>query len=207
VYAGIQLQHEREYRAVSNLEKQLAYFHSTKFREARRRLAVERVNDVGNLLMLDTSDPPLAAFEVLDFYEHLGLLVKKRHLELYDVWHTFYEWVQPVYADMRKALEDPENEWADHYSDLRRMMHGMDSIQQQRMQRRQRQHVKLWSDERIGEHYQYELQSTGEYVPARRTRRLSRRKDQTPIADLPLEEIAIEAAAEGELKTDGSIAK
>lgn len=182
-YAGVQLRHERQYRAVSNLEKQLAYFHSTKFREARRRLAQERLNDRGELLALVSSEPPLAAFEVLDFYEHLGLLIKKGHLEIYDVWHTFYEWAQPVYADMRRILEDRSNEWADHYSDLRRIMHGMDRIQRDRMRKRRDQHVKLWSDDRICEHYQYELEATGEYVPARRSRRLSRRRDQTPIAE------------------------
>ena len=188
-YAGVQLKHERQYRAVTNLEKQLAFFHSGKFREARRRLAAERLNDARDLLALDSADPPLAAFEVLDFYEHLGLLVKKRHLELYDVWHTFYEWVQPVYADLRVVLEGKDSEWADHYSDLRRMMHGMDRIQQQRMRRRGAAHGKLWSDERICEHYSYELETTGEYVPARRTRGLSRRLDQTPMAEKAIEEI------------------
>ncbi len=187
VYAGIQLKHEREYRAVSNLEKQLAFFHSTKFREARRRLAAERLNEQGNLLALNIEDPPTAAFEVLDFYEHLGLLVKKRHLELYDVWHTFYEWAQPVYADFRNVLENRENEWANHYSDFRRMMHGMDRIQQHRMRRQEGDHGRLWSDDRICEHYQYELETTGEYVPARRTHRLSKRRNQTPVAELNME--------------------
>ncbi len=187
IYAGVQLRHERQYRAVSNLEKQLAFFHSSKFREARRRLAVERLNERGDLLALSADDPPTAAFEVLDFYEHLGLLVKKSHLELYDVWHTFYEWIQPVYADLRSILEDKSNSWSDHYSDLRRMMHGMDRIQQQRMRRREGDHGRLWSDARICEHYQYELEAAEGYVPARRSHRLSRRRDQTPIADLTLE--------------------
>jgi len=185
-YAGVQLRHERQYRSVSNLEKQLAFFHSSKFREARRRLAQERLNENGDLLALNTAEPPIAAFEVLDFYEHLGLLAKKGHLDLYDVWHTFYEWIQPVYADLRKVLEDESTEWADHYSDLRRMMHSMDRIQQARMRRKRGQHVKLWSDDRICDHYQYELEATGEYVPARRTQRLSRRRDQTPIAETVL---------------------
>ena len=192
-YASVQIRHERQYRAVSNLEKQLAFFHSTKFREARRRLAAERLNENHDLLALNAEDPPLAVFEVLDFYEHLGLLVKKRHLELYDVWHTFYEWAQPVYADMRAVLENEGNEWADSYSDFRRMMHGMDRIQQSRMRKRRLAHGRLWSDDRICEHYSYELETTGEYVPARRSRRLSRRQDQTPMA-----EMKIEAAAQTE---------
>ncbi len=192
-YAGVQLRHERQYRSVTNLEKQLGFFHSSKFREARRRLAAERLNENQDLLALDSEDPPIAAFEVLDFYEHLGLLVKKRHLDLYDVWHTFYEWAQPVYADFRMVLEGAESDWADHYSDFRRMMHGMDRIQQARMRGRGAQHGKLWSDDRICEHYSYELETTGEYVPARRSRRLSRRRDQKPVAEGAIDDMRGEA--------------
>ncbi len=197
-YAGVQLRYERQYRAVSNLEKQLAFFHSSKFREARRRLAAERLNEDHDLLSLNLSEPPTAAFEVLDFYEHLGLLVKKRHLDLYDVWHTFYEWSQPVYADMRAVLESGENEWADHYSDFRRMMHGMDRIQQSRMKKRGSAHGRLWSDDRICEHYSYELEAAGDYVPVRRSRRLSRRQDQTPVADLQIEASSVPEPTEVE---------
>ncbi len=166
IYAGLQLRHEREYRAVTNLEKQLEFFHSAKFVEARRLLARERLDSTGNVLPLEQDDPPVSVFAVLDFYEHLGLLVKKGHLELYDVWHTFYEWVQPVYADMCGSLEDRTLEWTGHYSDLRRLVKGMDAIQRSRM-RRKSQHGRLWSPERIAEHYQYELESQGENVPRR----------------------------------------
>ena len=147
------------------------------------------MNENQDLLALDVANPPVAAFEVLDFYEHLGLLVKKRHLELYDVWHTFYEWAQPVYADLRAVLEGSENEWSDHYSDFRRMMHGMDRIQQLRMRKRGAEHGKLWSDDRICEHYSYELETVGDYVPARRSRRLSRRREQTPVAESTIDEL------------------
>ncbi len=42
-YAGLQLKHEREYRSVANLEKQLAYFLGAAFTGARRRLALPRL--------------------------------------------------------------------------------------------------------------------------------------------------------------------
>ena len=186
IYAALQLRHEREYRAVTNLEKQLEFFHSDKFRESRRRLARERMTELKQLLALDKENPPISAFEVLDFYEHLGLLVKKGHLEMYDVWHTFYEWIQPVYADFRSLLEDRGSEWADQYSDLRHLMHAMDRVQQHRMRRKRLEHGKLWSDDRIGEHYSYEIDATSEYTPRRRGRGLSRRRDQTPVAETPV---------------------
>src|ERR1700712_5667981 len=77
-YAGLQLSTERKYRSVSNLEKQLTFFLGEPFALARKNLAHDRVNEAG-LVPWDLSEPPVAAFEVLDFYEHLGLLVKKGH--------------------------------------------------------------------------------------------------------------------------------
>src|SRR5580692_5420127 len=97
-YAGLQLRHERQYRSVANLEKQLSFFLSDSFVAARRRLAQARLDLTGDdakLQAWELDSPPVTAFEVLDFYEHLALLVKKGHLDIYDVWHTFYEWAQP----------------------------------------------------------------------------------------------------------------
>jgi hypothetical protein len=170
-YAGLQLRHEREYRAVSNLEKQLAFFHSDKFVTARRTLAQARVDPQGELLALDINDPPVSAFEVLDFYEHLGLLIKKGHLETYDVWHTFYEWVQPVYADLRQITESKDSPWSDHYTDLRSLVHDMDAIQKDRMRKQKSSQYKLWSRDRIAEHYRYEIEASGSSSSMRRLRR------------------------------------
>ena len=84
----------------------------------------------------ELDEPPVSAFEVLDFYEHVGLLVKKGHLDVYDCWHTFYEWAQPVYVDMQSVIESPESAYCDHYGDLRKLMRAMDDIQLERMHER-----------------------------------------------------------------------
>ena len=160
-YAGLQLRHERGYRSVANLERQLSFFLSESFLRARQRLAQDRLDETGKLSPLDRTSPPASALEVLDFYEHLGLLVKKGHLDVYDVWHTFYEWAQPVYADMRLLVEGDGTMYADHYSDLRRLMLAMDRIQQKRMETQRTDHWTLWTPERIVEHYQYELEAGG----------------------------------------------
>ena len=138
-YAGLQLRHEREYRSVANLEKQLGFFLSDGFLAARRKLAVDRM-DGDELKPWNKDEPPVSVFEVLDFYEHLGLLVKKGHLNIYDVWHTFYEWAQPVYVDLRLLIEDEESAYSDHYSDLRKLMRAMDEIQLGRMHAKNANH-------------------------------------------------------------------
>jgi hypothetical protein len=170
-YAGLQLRHEREYRSVSNLEKQLTFFLSENFVAARRRLAHARLDlstDEPKLHAWDLDTPPVSVFEVLDFYEHLSLLVKKGHLDVYDVWHTFYEWAQPVYVDLQALIESPDSMYADHYSDLRKLMRQMDEIQLKRMHEKKANHWALWTPDRILEHYRYELESGGR---PRRSRR------------------------------------
>ena len=177
-YAGLQLRHEREYRSVANLEKQLSFFLSDGFVGARRRLAQARLDEEYHSSLVDweLDSPPVSAFEVLDFYEHLSLLVKKGHLDLYDVWHTFYEWAQPVYVDMQPLIESPESSYADHYNDLQRMMRRMDEIQLARMEKQKANHWALWTPDRIIEHYRYELEAGG------RPRRLRRNRETTVTA-------------------------
>ena len=190
-YAGLQLQHEREYRWVSNLEKQLSFFLSDNFVGARRRLAQARLDLTGGLPALqawELESPPVSVFEVLDFYEHLALLVKKRHLDVYDVWHTFYEWAQPVYVDMQALIESPDSMYADHYDDLQRLMRRMDEIQLKRMHAKNANHWALWTPDRIIDHYRYELESGGR---PRRSRRAAAREvarevvKEIQLADAP----------------------
>ena len=181
-YAGLQLRHEREYRSVANLEKQLSFFLSENFVAARRRLAVARLDlarDETTLNAWELDSPPVSAFEVLDFYEHLALLVKKGHLDLYDVWHTFYEWAQPVYVDMQPLIESGDSMYADHYDDLQRMMRKMDEIQLRRMHAKNANHWALWTPDRIIEHYKYELESGGR---PRRSRRAEARAVAREVA-------------------------
>jgi len=170
-YAGLQLRHERQYRSVANLEKQLGFFLSDNFVGARRRLAQARLDVTAGEAKLqpwELDAPPVSVFEVLDFYEHLALLVKKKHLDIYDVWHTFYEWAQPVYVDMQALIESNDSMYSDHYNDLQRMMRSMDEIQLKRMHQQNANHWALWTPDRIIEHYKYELESGGR---PRRSRR------------------------------------
>ena len=188
-YAGLQLKHERDYRSVANLEKQLGFFLSDNFVQARRRLAQARLDLTGDEAKLhpwELDSPPVSVFEVLDFYEHLALLVKKNHLDIYDVWHTFYEWAQPVYVDLQPLIEAPESMYADHYNDLQRMMRRMDEIQLQRMHQQNANHWSLWTPDRIIDHYKYELESGGR---PRRSRRAAAKELAKEVASEVAKEI------------------
>jgi hypothetical protein len=197
-YAGLQLRHERQYRSVENLEKQLSFFLSDNFVAARRRLAQARLDLAGSeatLQVWELDSPPVSAFEILDFYEHLALLVKKGHLDIYDVWHTFYEWAQPVYVDMQAMIESPDSMYADHYDDLQRMMRRMDAIQIERMHRKNANHWALWTPDRIIDHYKYELESGGR---PRRSRRAAAREVAREVVK-EIQQTAPESVPAGEI--------
>jgi hypothetical protein len=190
---------------VANLEKQLAFFLSDSFVGARRRLAQSRLDLTGGeakLQLWELEQPPVTVFEVLDFYEHLALLVKKGHLELYDVWHTFYEWAQPVYVDMQPLIESPESMYADHYDDLQAMMRRMDELQLKRMHEKNANHWALWTPDRIIEHYRYELESGGR--PGRSRRRAVREVARELVREIQQAEPAIVSGAgvEAEARLD-----
>ncbi len=120
---------------------------------------------------LDPHDPPVSALEVLDFYEHLGLLVKKGHLDVYDTWHAFYEWAQPVYVDMQPLIECTDGPYLDHYSEMRKLMRRMDDIELRRMHARNANHWALFTPDRVLDYYKYELQAGGTGIRARRRTR------------------------------------
>ena len=202
-YAGLQLRHERQYRAVDNLEKQLNFFLSDNFVGSRRRLAQARLDVNGmdpKLQAWELDSPPISAFEILDFYEHLALLVKKGHLELYDVWHTFYEWAQPVYVDMQQLIESPDSMYADHYNDLQRMMRRMDEIQLRRMHKQNANHWALWTPERIIEHYKYELESGGR--PGRSRRAVARVVAREVMKEI--QQVGLPERPEGAAEAEGT---
>ena len=182
-YAAVQLRHERGYRAVDNLEKQLSFFLGETYLGARKRLAAERT-DRKELLPWDPEEPPVAALEVLDFYEHLGLLVKKGHLDVYDVWHTFYEWAQPVYVDLKPLIEAQDGPFMDHYADLQALMRTMDDIQLKQMHAKNANHWALFTQDRILDYYRYELDAgrpSRRFQRAHAKRRAAERAAETPI--------------------------
>ena len=108
-------------------------------------------------------------------------------MELYDVWHTFYEWVQPVYVDMQPLIESPDSMYSVHYNDLQRMMRRMDEIQLRRMHKQNANHWALWTPERIIEHYRYELESGGR--PRRSQRAEARVVAREVVKEIQLAEL------------------
>ncbi len=104
LFTAWQLAAFRKQSKLDNLERILEWFESTHFKELRRNLAEARLTVGGKLRHLDLDDPPTTAYEILDFFEHIGFLVKKHHLDDYDVWHSFSGWISAANCDFKELI-------------------------------------------------------------------------------------------------------
>ena len=103
--AAKQINIQRELARIDNLEKQLFFFESEPFTRVKPALASARTQANG-YIPLGVDDPPASMYESLNFFEHVGLLVKLGHLRARDVWHTFAYWAVPLYYDSRRLIEE-----------------------------------------------------------------------------------------------------
>lgn len=110
IFAWRQLVNERKQRQVENLEHQLDTWEGQRYRSLRSGLASKRLRG-DSLRHLDPSDPPDQAYDILDFFEHLAVLVKHGNLSAFDVWHAFGPWIGAIWSDLRGmvALEQQDS--------------------------------------------------------------------------------------------------
>jgi len=118
-FAYRQIENERAYRRIDNLEAQIDRFDREPIAGHRKKLAEARLDaSRTRLRILDVDDPPTSAYEVLNFFEHIAFLVEKGHLNIYDVWHSFGYWARATYYDFRSLIEYEQREDPSTYCDF-----------------------------------------------------------------------------------------
>jgi len=125
-----QIETQRELARIDNLEKQLVFFESAGFQRVRRALAASRTME-GHFVKVNTDDPPASLYEILNFFEHLGFLVRLEHLRKRDVWHTFAYWAVPVYLDAREVIALEQFDDPSFYDDFVWLIKEMQNIERQ----------------------------------------------------------------------------
>jgi hypothetical protein len=117
LFAWRQITLQRRQSRLENLERIIEWYDDEKLREFRRRLAESRLDENECLRFLDV-DTYNDADEVLDFFEHVAFLVRKRHLDLYDVWHSFHLWIAIYVSDFKELIEAAQLEDPGTFADL-----------------------------------------------------------------------------------------
>jgi len=127
----VQLRNQRELARIDNLEHQMDYFDGPDFLKQRQALAKQRLGQ-GKLRTLKDDDPPTELYRVLDFFEHIGFLVRKHHLHAYDVWHSFGGWAVPTFYDARRVIEYEQSDDPTFYDDFVWLMRKLEEIERKR---------------------------------------------------------------------------
>jgi hypothetical protein len=106
IFAWVQINSERAYRRVDNLERELEKFDSGRYASARKALAKNRLADRERYQPMSSDTAPGAAYEILNFFEHLALLAKSGHLEVRAIWHTFGWWILMMNFDLNPLVRE-----------------------------------------------------------------------------------------------------
>ena len=72
---------------------------------------------------------PSELYQILDFFETVGLLVRRGYLDASDVWSTFGYTVIILFADSRELVRDLQQEDPTSYSDFRLLADTMRKIE------------------------------------------------------------------------------
>ncbi|SRR5579883_184166 len=173
VFTVVQILIQRGLAKITNLEKQIDSFDSSEFLGYRKELAKQRLGQ-GRLKVLRDDDAPSELYKVLDFFEHVGFLVRKRHLRAYDVWHSFGAWAVPTYYDARRVIEYQQYDDPTFYDDFVWLIRKVEKISQKKTGK-----LEIPSDDDI---YNYYLDEFGGKLPSRRNRKGSKQSSsERPI--------------------------
>lgn len=183
IFVWLQLRADRRQKRVENLERQIEIFEGDRFRKARAKLASDRLNG-GDLRWLDPGDPPYGAYEILDFFEHVALLVREKNLSAFGVWHTFGTWIGAVWSDFKTVVAVGQVDDPATYCDFKWLVEKLRKIE-----RKHRDQGGMDYDEAdLESHYTYE-KTVSESPALRARRRVKRKKLDKPTANLAENEL------------------
>jgi hypothetical protein len=78
---------------------------------------------------LKNEEDPYELYPMLDFFETVGLLVRRGYLDESDVWNTFSYPVFVLYADARPALEQQQRDDPTTYADFTSLVERLQRIE------------------------------------------------------------------------------
>lgn len=162
IYAKSQLKQAREADRVQHLLRFVELFETEPLVSNRKGMAAKRLKDVREPPELDN---------ILNFFETIGMLVKRGYLDEHDVWSSFSYWMFNIFADARESIEQEQKEDPTFYSDFSALMKRMSNIEAAEHGLADRP-----SQEEIKEFWQYELELTSGLPAARRRPRRSAKK-------------------------------
>jgi hypothetical protein len=122
IYAHWQLKQSRESEKVKHLIEFVQEFEREPMAHYRKTVAEKRLRG--------TPYPPEAQ-KILDFFETIGLLVRRGYLDEQDVWSSFGYWMFNIYADFRDDIEQEQRVDKNYYGDSCDLLKRLHEIEQE----------------------------------------------------------------------------
>jgi hypothetical protein len=122
IYAWKQLKQFREAARVQHLVRLVEQFENPPLVNIRKSLADKRLRG--------TAEPPELE-NLLNFFETIGLLVRRGHLDASDVWSSFSYWMFNVFADFRGVIEEEQKDDPTYYSDFSELIERLRLIEKE----------------------------------------------------------------------------
>jgi len=108
-YAARQLNQSRDLAKVQHLLDFVKQFNAEPMIRLRKSVAEQRLRGVTE---------PEGMDDILNFFETIGLLVRRDYLDAEDVWDSFSYWMFNVYVDFREYIEHEQKNDYTYYSDF-----------------------------------------------------------------------------------------
>jgi uncharacterized protein YktA (UPF0223 family) len=130
IFANRQIQESREQSKIQHLVEVVQQFDQSPMVDFRKSLADKRLDAKHKILLpLDPDNVPYEMSDVLDFFEHIGLLEKRGYLDKNDVWDEFSDFMFPLYADARPYIDSEQKKDRAEYANFTQLMKEMEQIE------------------------------------------------------------------------------
>jgi len=110
IFAWLQIKESRNAAQVQHIDD-LAHRWDYEMVGTRKALALRRLNTKQDaLLPLALENPPDEMLSILNFYEHMDLLIDRGFVDKYDVWRDFSGDMFPFYADVHSYIDSVQKD-------------------------------------------------------------------------------------------------
>jgi hypothetical protein len=122
VFTYFQLRQSRNSERIKHLLSFVRDFECDPIANARRVVGEKR---------LKGEEYPVEAQNLLNFFETIGLLVRRKYLNVDDVWSSFSYWMFYIYASFRDDIEQEQREDETYYADYCRLIERLRKIEKE----------------------------------------------------------------------------
>jgi len=130
VIAYRQIQESRDEACINHLQDMVRQFNEPPVSTSLRSLALKRVDQKQRTLRpLAPDDAPTEMYDLMNFFETMGLYADRGFLDKKDIWHEFGWWLFNFYSDARPVVENEQKGNPVMFSHFSQLMKSLEKIE------------------------------------------------------------------------------